>query len=165
MTLKGEYSHNIDPKGRLIIPAKLRDGLGEHFVITKGMENCLYVYPEAEWNAFEEKLNALPTTTDKNARKFAYFFQGSATDGELDKQGRTLIPAVLRDYAMLSKEVVFIGMGKRAEIWDKARWDAKNAEVELILRISHLRWKQADSVSRGERYGIQTCISIIAGNG
>ena len=133
MTLKGEYSHNIDLKGRLIIPAKLRDGLGEHFVITKGMENCLYVYPEAEWNAFEEKLNALPTTTDKNARKFAYFFQGSATDGELDKQGRTLIPAVLRDYAMLSKEVVFIGMGKRAEIWDKARWDAKNAEVEADI--------------------------------
>ena len=133
MTLKGEYSHNIDPKGRLIIPAKLRDGLGEHFVITKGMENCLYVYPEAEWNAFEEKLNALPTTTDKNARKFAYFFQGSATDGELDKQGRTLIPAVLRDYAMLSKEVVFIGMEKRAEIWDKARWDAKNAEVEADI--------------------------------
>ena len=133
MTLKGEYSHNIDPKGRLIIPAKLRDGLGEHFVITKGMENCLYVYPEAEWNAFEEKLNALPTTTDKNARKFAYFFQGYATDGELDKQGRTLIPAVLRDYAMLGKEVVFIGMGKRAEIWDKARWDAKNAEVEADI--------------------------------
>ena len=133
MTLKGEYSHNIDPKGRLIIPAKLRDGLGEHFVITKGMENCLYVYPEAEQNAFEEKLNALPTTTDKNARKFAYFFQGSATDGELDKQGRTLIPAVLRDYAMLGKEVVFIGMGKRAEIWDKARWDAKNAEVEADI--------------------------------
>ena len=133
MTLKGEYSHNIDPKGRLIIPAKLRDGLGEHFVITKGMENCLYVYPEAEWHAFEEKLNALPTTTDKNARKFAYFFQGSATDGELDKQGRTLIPAVLRDYAMLGKEVVFIGMGKRAEIWDKTRWDAKNAEVEADI--------------------------------
>ena len=131
--LKGEYSHNIDAKGRLIIPAKFRDDLGENFVITKGMENCLYVYPETEWNAFEEKLNALPTTTDKNARKFAYFFQGSATDGELDKQGRTLIPAVLRDYAMLGKEVVFIGMGKRAEIWDKTRWDAKNAEVEADI--------------------------------
>ena len=131
--LKGEYSHNIDTKGRLIIPAKFRDDLGEHFVITKGMENCLYVYPEAEWNAFEEKLNALPTTTDKNARKFAYFFQGSATDGDLDKQGRTLIPANLREFAQLDKEVVFIGMGKRAEIWDKARWDAKNAEVEADI--------------------------------
>lgn len=128
--LKGEYSHNIDAKGRIIIPAKMRDDLGEHFVITKGMENCLYVYPEAEWNAFEEKLNALPTTTDKKARAFAYFFQGSAIDGDLDKQGRTLISSVLRDYAKIDKEVVFIGMGKRAEIWDKARWDAENAELE-----------------------------------
>ena len=113
--LKGEYSHNIDAKGRLIIPAKFRDDLGENFVITKGMENCLYVYPEDEWNDFEKKLNALPTTTDKKARAFAYFFQGSAADGELDK------------------EVVFVGMGKRAEIWDKARWDEKNAEVELNI--------------------------------
>ena len=117
--LKGEYSHNIDAKGRLIIPAKFRDDLGEHFVITKGMENCLYVYPEAEWN--------------KKARAFAYFFQGSASDGDLDKQGRTLIPSVLRTFAHLDKEVVFIGMGKRAEIWDKARWDEKNAEVELNI--------------------------------
>ena len=131
--LKGEYSHNIDAKGRLIIPSKFRDELGENFVITKGMENCLYVYPENEWAAFEEKLNALPTTTDKKARAFAYFFQGSAVDGDLDKQGRTLIPSVLRKYAMLDKEVVLIGMGKRAEIWDKARWDAKNAEVELNI--------------------------------
>ena len=131
--LKGEYSHNIDATGRLIIPAKFRDDLGEHFVITKGMENCLYVYPEAEWTAFEEKLNALPTTTDKKARAFAYFFQGSAADGDLDMQGRTLIPSVLRTFAHLDKEVVFIGMGKRAEIWDKARWDEKNAEVELNI--------------------------------
>ena len=131
--LKGEYSHNIDAKGRLIIPAKFRDDLGENFVITKGMENCLYVYPEDEWNDFEKKLNALPTTTDKKARAFAYFFQGSAADGELDKQGRTLIPSVLRTYAKLDKEVVFVGMGKRAEIWDKARWDEKNAEVELNI--------------------------------
>lgn len=131
--LKGEYSHNIDAKGRLIIPAKMRDDLGENFVITKGMENCLYVYPEEQWKAFEEQLNALPTTTDKKARAFAYFFQGSAIDGDLDKQGRTLISSVLRDYAELEKEVVFIGMGKRAEIWDKKRWDEKNAEVELNI--------------------------------
>jgi len=131
--LKGEYSHNVDTKGRLIIPAKFRDDLGEHFVITKGMEECLYIHPEAEWNIFEEKLNALPTTTDKKARAFAYFFQGSATDGDIDKQGRTLIPQNLREYAHIEKEVVFLGMGKRAEIWDKARWDAKNAEVELNI--------------------------------
>ncbi len=128
--LKGEYIHNIDAKGRLIIPAKFRDELGENFVITKGMDHCLYAYPENEWAAFEEKLVNLPTTTDPEARKFAYFFQGSAVDGDLDKQGRTLISPALRKHAMLGKEVVFIGMGKRAEIWDKARWDMKNAEVE-----------------------------------
>ena len=131
--LKGEYSHNIDPKGRVIIPAKFRDDLGEHFVITKGMENCLYVYPEDQWNAFEDQLNALPTTTDPKARAFAHFFLGSAADGDLDKQGRTLISPALRTYAKLEKEVVFIGMGKRAEIWDKARWDEKNAELELSI--------------------------------
>ncbi len=131
--LKGEYSHNIDEKGRLIVPSKLRDDLGEHFVITKGMENCLYVYPEDEWEAFEKQLSSLPTTTDKNARSFAHFFQGSATDGDLDKQGRTLIPSVLREYAGIDREVVFVGMGKRAEIWDKKKWDAKNAEVELDI--------------------------------
>ena len=158
--LKGEYSHNIDPKGRLIIPAKFRDDLGENFVITKGMENCLYVYPENEWNAFEEKLNALPTTTDKKARAFAYFFQGSASDGDLDKQGRTLIPAVLRDYAKLEKEVVFIGMGKRAEIWTKQDGMKRMLKWNSISRISRPIWKRADSVSRGRRYGIRTQISI-----
>lgn len=128
--LKGEYSHNIDAKGRLIIPAKLRDDLGENFVITKGMEHCLYVHPEEQWAAFEKKLNGLPTTTDKDARALAHFFQGSATDGDLDKQGRTLIPTALRSYARLDKEVIFVGMGKRAEIWDRAAWVAKNADLE-----------------------------------
>lgn len=131
--LKGEYSHNIDTKGRLIIPAKFRDDLGEHFVITKGMDKCLFVHPEDEWTVFEDKLNNLPTTTDKNARAFAHFFQGSAVDGDLDKQGRTLIPSNLRTFAGIEKEVVFVGMGKRAEIWDKARWEEKNAEVEMSI--------------------------------
>ena len=80
------------------------------------MENCLYVYPEAEWTAFEENLNALPTTTDKKARAFAYFFQGSAADGDLDKQGQNSNPLLyFVHFAHLDKEVVFIGMGKRAE--------------------------------------------------
>ena len=131
--LRGEYSHNIDAKGRLTIPAKFRDDLGDCFVITKGMEHCLYVYPEEAWNTFEEQLNALPTTTDKRARDFAHFFQGSAAAGELHKQERVLLQAPLRNFAMLDKEVVFIGMGKRAEIWDKARWDEKNAELEMSI--------------------------------
>lgn len=131
--MKGEYGHNIDAKGRLIIPAKFRDELGERFVVTKGMEHCLYVHPEEQWKAFEEKLNELPTTTDKNARQFAYFFQGSAVDADLDKQGRILIPQTLRSYAGIEKEVIFIGMGKRAEIWDKKKWEEKNAVVESSI--------------------------------
>ena len=131
--LKGEYVHTIDAKGRLIIPAKMRDDLGENFVITKGMENCLYVYPKEMWDEFETKLNALPTTTDKQARAFAHFFQGSAIDGELDSHGRCNISPALRTHAQLEKDVVFIGMGKRAEIWDKSRWDKVNAEIELNI--------------------------------
>ena len=128
--LKGEYSHNIDTKGRLIIPAKMRDDLGENFVITKGHEDCLYVYPEDEWEEFEAKLNKLPITTNDVAREMMYHFVASATDGDIDKQGRTLIPQSLRGFAKLSKEVVFIGMGKRAEIWDKALWEEKNAAAD-----------------------------------
>ena len=139
--LKGEYSHNIDPKGRLIIPAKFRDDLGEHFVITKGMENCLYVYPENEWNAFEEKLNALPTTTDKKARAFAYFFQGSATDGDLDKQGRTLIPSVLS----LSVWGSVPRSGTRPDGMKRMlKWS-------FLSKILHQIWKQTDSVSKREK--------------
>lgn len=131
--LKGEYSHNIDPKGRVIIPAKYRDELGENFVITQGLKHCLYLYPGNFWNEFENQLAELPITTNEDARLFAYFFQGSAIDGELDKQGRTLIPANLRTFAGLEKEVVFVGTGKRAEIWDKARWEEQKATVELNI--------------------------------
>ncbi len=125
--LKGEYSHNIDTKGRLIVPAKMRDDLGENFVITKGHEDCLYVYPEDEWEDFQARMNKLPITTNENARDLVYHYMGSATDGDVDKQGRTLIPQNLRRFASLDKEVVFIGMGKRAEIWDRAKWEEKNA--------------------------------------
>ncbi|MCP1101341.1 division/cell wall cluster transcriptional repressor MraZ [Aequitasia blattaphilus] len=128
--LKGEYRHNIDAKGRLMIPAKMRDDLGENFVIAKGMDNCLNVYPEEQWNTFERRLNELSTTTNAKARKLARFIQGSANDADLDKQGRTLIPPALRDFAKLDKEVVFVGVGKHAEIWDRAMWEAQSAEIE-----------------------------------
>ena len=145
----------------MIIPAKFRDDLGEHFVITKGMENCLYVYPEDEWNTFEEKLNALPTTTDKKARALAYFFIGSATDGDLDKQGRTLIPSVLRDFAKLDKEVVFSRHGEACRDLGQSKMGMKRMlKWNLTLKILHLIWKPADSVSRGRRYGIRTQVSI-----
>lgn len=127
--LTGEYSHTIDPKGRLIIPSKFRDILGEDFVLTKGMDGCLFLYPNNEWKVFEEKLRTLPLT-NKSARTFVRFFLGSAVDGGLDKQGRALISSALRDFAHLEKDVVLVGVLDRVEIWDKARWEENNAAVE-----------------------------------
>ena len=104
----GEYSHTIDAKGRLIIPSKFREQLGEEFVLTKGLDGCLSIYPNDEWAAFEEKLRALPLT-NKNARTFSRFFVAGATSCELDKQGRILVPATLREFAGLEKDVVLTG--------------------------------------------------------
>lgn len=127
--LTGEFNHNIDAKGRLIIPSKFREILGEDFVITKGLDGCLFLYPNNEWKTFEDKLRTLPLT-NKSARTFARFFLGSVDDGGLDKQGRVLISSPLRAFAGLEKEVVLVGMLNRVEIWDKAKWDENNAVVE-----------------------------------
>ena len=127
--LTGEFNHSIDSKGRLIIPSKLRDSLGEHFVITKGMDGCLFLYPENEWEAFEDKLRTLPLT-NKKAREFKRFFLGSAVDGEIDTQGRILISTSLRTYANLDKEVVLAGVLDKVEIWSKDAWEARTAEIE-----------------------------------
>lgn len=118
----GEYNHSIDTKGRLIVPAKFRDVLGDSFVVTKGLDGCLFVYPDSEWNAFEEKLKTLPLT-NKNARQFTRFFLAGAATCEVDKQGRILIPQVLREFAGLEKDVVLVGVGTRIEIWSKEQWD------------------------------------------
>ena len=128
----GEYNHTIDAKGRLIIPSKFREDLGENFMITKGMDGCLFIYPENEWKTFEEKLRTLPLT-NKKARDFKRFFLGSAVDGDLDKQGRVLISSALRAYAGLEKEVVLAGVLDRIEIWNKTAWDERNAEVEADI--------------------------------
>ena len=120
----GEYNHTIDEKGRLIIPAKFREQLGKEFVITRGMDECLFVYPLDAWKAFEEKLSQLPITVDKNARMFARFFQAPATMVELDKQGRANIPAHLRKFAGLEKDVVLTGVLDKVEIWDADKWQA-----------------------------------------
>lgn len=117
----GEYSHSIDTKGRLIIPAKFRELLGEEFVLTKGLDGCLSIYPMEEWKAFEEKLKALPLT-NKNARTFSRFFVAGATTCELDKQGRILVPVTLREFAGLEKDVVLTGNITRIEIWSKQKW-------------------------------------------
>lgn len=118
----GEYNHTIDQKGRLIVPAKFRESLGEQFVVTKGLDGCLFVYDKQEWAAFEEKLKTLPIT-NKEARAFVRFFLAGAADVEVDKQGRILLPSVLREFAKLEKDVVLVGVGSRVEIWGKECWD------------------------------------------
>ena len=138
--LMGEYNHTIDAKGRLIVPAKFREVLGDEFVVTKGLDNCLFVYPNDEWQKFEEKLQTLPLT-NKNARQFARFFVAGATPCELDKQGRILLPATLREFAGLEKDVVLTGMLNRIEIWSKEKWTrfflagAASVEVDKQGRI------------------------------
>ena len=117
----GEYNHTIDAKGRLIIPSRFREQLGEEFVVTAGLDGCLFVYGNEEWKSFEEKLRALPVSNPE-ARKFSRFFLASASLCEVDRQGRILIPAKLRAMAGLEKEVVLAGVGSRIEIWDKERW-------------------------------------------
>ena len=114
----GEYNHTIDAKGRLIIPARFRELLGEEFILTKGLDGCLSIYPMDAWEAFETKLRALPLT-NKNARTFTRFFVAGATNCELDKQGRILVPQTLREFAGL---VVLTGNLDRIEIWSKEKW-------------------------------------------
>lgn len=118
----GEYQHNIDTKGRLIVPAKFRDHLEEPFVITRGLDQCLFGYPIAEWKALESKLKALPLTK-KDARAFTRFFFSGAVECELDKQGRVNLPTPLLTYAKLEKECVILGVSNRFEIWDKHLWE------------------------------------------
>lgn len=125
----GEFLHTIDSKGRLIIPAKFRETLGFKFIATKGLDNCLFLYPENEWQNFEEKLKKLPVS-QPNARAFVRFFFSGATECEFDKQGRILLPANLREYAALEKDVVVVGVMNRIEIWEAAKWKDYSNEAE-----------------------------------
>ena len=120
--LIGEYAHSLDTKGRLIMPARLRQDMGDKFIVTKGLDGCLFAFSQNEWLNFETKLKSLPLS-DRNARNFVRFFLSGATECELDKQGRFLIPNNLRLAANLEKDTVIIGVGTRLEIWDKATWD------------------------------------------
>lgn len=137
----GEHEHTIDAKGRVIIPAKLRDELGDVFMITKGLDGCLSVYPMKQWANFESKLQALPMS-QPDARAFVRFFFSGATEGELDKQGRVMLPPNLRDHARLEKDVVIAGAGNRLEIWDKATRDAYLAKTaspeEMAAKMSDM---------------------------
>ncbi|MBO5199391.1 MAG: division/cell wall cluster transcriptional repressor MraZ [Lachnospiraceae bacterium] len=120
----GDYNHTIDAKGRIIVPSRLRESLGDTFVVTLGLEGCLFVYPNDEWNLFVEELKKLPGT--KEARQLQRYFMAGAAECEVDKQGRILIPAKLREYAALDKDVVFLGMINKVEIWSKERFEQNN---------------------------------------
>ena len=120
--MMGEYHHNIDDKGRLIIPSKFRISLGEKFVITRGMEKCLFVYSMDEWNNLMNELNKL-SFTKKNARTFMRMLLSGATECELDKSGRVNLPSVLTNYASIDKECVIIGVNERLEIWSESEFN------------------------------------------
>jgi MraZ protein len=125
----GEFSHSIDTKGRLIIPAKFREQLGDQFVVTRGMDGCLFGYPQAEWQNLEAKLSELPLTK-KDSRAFVRFFYSAATECEFDKQGRINIPQTLAKHADLSKKCVIVGVSERFEIWSEDRWNNFASEAE-----------------------------------
>lgn len=118
----GEYQHSLDSKGRLIVPARFREGLGETFIVTRGLDRCLFAYPMAEWKLIEEKLRSLPLT-QSDARAFVRFFFSGATECEMDKQGRITLPPNLREYAQLEKDVVSVGVSTRVEFWSRERWE------------------------------------------
>ena len=120
--LMGEFHHSIDDKKRLIIPSKFRNELGNSFVITRGIEKCLYVYSLVEFEKIVNELNTIPFTK-KDGRTFKRFFLSGATTVELDKQGRVVIPTTLSTYANITKDCVIIGTGERLEIWDNDSWD------------------------------------------
>lgn len=126
--LMGEFSHTIDAKGRVTLPSDLRSELSDTFYITKGLDNCLFIYGEDEWKNMSEKLKTLPLAKPE-ARAFLRFFFSGAKKIECDKQGRFLIPPNLRTYADLKKDVVLTGVMTRAELWAKERYDAYNDEV------------------------------------
>lgn len=118
--LIGEFRPTIDTKGRLNFPSKLREDLGEEFIITKGLDNCLCVYPMPEWEKLERKISELPSSKSRNLQRF---FFASATKAQIDSQGRLLVPQALREYASLKKDVTVIGASIRAEIWDSENYD------------------------------------------
>ena len=126
--LMGEYAHTLDAKGRLILPAKFREALGDVFVVTKGLDNCLFVYAKEEWTILEAKLKQLPLAKTE-ARAFVRFFFAGAAEVECDKQGRALLPANLREYAQLDKDIVVLGVSSRVEIWSKTVWDKYSEEI------------------------------------
>lgn len=140
--LLGEYRHNVDTKGRVSLPSKFRTDLGQYYVITKGLDDCLFVYSKKEWETFENKLKQLPLTSE-DARTFTRFFFGGASECEVDKQGIINIPQVLREYANIKKDVVIVGVSTRVEIWDSEKWDNYTSSdsldvTKIVSQMSNL---------------------------
>ena len=125
----GEYQHSLDSKGRITVPSRFREQLGDKFVATKGLDNCIFLYPMEEWKTIEEKLKSLPFTR-ADVRSFARFFFSGASEMEIDRQGRTLMPINLREYASIDKDLIIIGVGSRIEIWSAANWGKYTLEAE-----------------------------------
>lgn len=137
----GEYLHTLDNKGRVTIPSKFRDGLEGDFVMTKGLDNCLFLYPMEEWQEIELKLKKLPLT-NRESRAFLRFFFAGASEGRIDKQGRILIPPNLREFIEADKELVIIGISTRVEIWSKEKWDEYNSNEDLSYEeIAEKLWE------------------------
>lgn len=128
--LIGEYYHTLDKKGRVIVPSRFREKLGESFLVTRGLDNCLFLYPRQEWDSLENKLRSLPFTKAETRAFLRMFFSG-ASEVEIDKQGRILVPSLLREHAHLNKDVVFIGVSNRAEIWGKEIWEEYSNKSNL----------------------------------
>lgn len=125
----GEYQHTVDEKGRLAIPMKFRKQLAKGAVVTRGLDNCLFIYDAAEWQKLAEKLSALPLT-QANARAFSRLMLAGAMAVDIDKQGRVVLPEYLRDYAGLGKDVIVAGLYSRVEIWNRATWNAYKTQTE-----------------------------------
>lgn len=125
----GEFHHTIDGKGRIIIPSKFRQEIGDSFVVTRGMDGCLFCYPMEQWNKLEAQLDKLPLTK-KDARAFTRFFYSAATEVEFDKQGRINLSAPLIKFSQLKKNCVVVGVSDRVEIWDEENWNKFSEEAE-----------------------------------
>ena len=137
----GEFDHTTDPKGRLIVPSKFREDLGDTFVVTKGLDGCLLAYAKPEWDRVTTGLREL-SLVNKNGRQFIRFFFAGAAEIEMDKQGRILIPEKLREFAGITKDVVSVGADNKLEIWSKDRYEGletpSDAMDEIMERLSEM---------------------------
>lgn len=142
----GEYNHNLDEKGRLAIPVKFRSDLFEGGVVTRGLDNCLFLYTKKEWEVIAKKIATLPVS-QKNSRAYSRLMLAGAMEVELDKQGRVVLPEYLRKYAELNKKTVVAGLYNRVEIWDEQKWEVYKKETE----------SQSDDIAEklGETWGVE----------